>query len=113
MRDRNRKEIKAGRYRISYYAGSRGKPLILLHGLLGTSYSFRHVFDTLALTEKVIVPDLIGCGKSSKSLKYDYSLESDADTLMSHENWDDSEHMVACAAIHLGKVRLIDNLVLF
>ncbi len=81
MRERYRKEIKAGRYRISYYAKGRGRPLILLHGILGTSYSFRHIFETLALTKKVIVPDLLGCGQSGKPAKYDYSLKSDADVL--------------------------------
>lgn len=37
----------------------------------------------------------------------------DADTLIRLAGWDDAEHVVACTAVHLGKVRLIDNLLLF
>jgi len=36
-----------------------------------------------------------------------------ADTLLRPNNWKDANSMIACTAVHLGKVRLIDNLILF
>jgi pantoate--beta-alanine ligase len=37
----------------------------------------------------------------------------DAETLMPVERWDDAKSMVVCTAVQLGKVRLIDNLIIF
>jgi pantoate--beta-alanine ligase len=48
-----------------------------------------------------------------EELKVEYIEIVDADTLLKHVNWSDTGSMVACAAVHLGKVRLIDNLILF
>lgn len=81
MNDKYRKEVKVGRYKISYYQRGQGSCLVLLHGFLNSAVSFRHVFDTLALRGRVIVPDLPGSGKSGKPLKFDYSLDSLADLL--------------------------------
>jgi len=81
MDEKYRKEIKLGRYKISYYQKGRGPVLVLLHSALNSAHSFRHVFDTLALTNRLIVPDLPGAGFSSKSIKFDYSLDSMADLL--------------------------------
>jgi len=36
-----------------------------------------------------------------------------ADTMLRPDNWQDADSMLACTAVHLGKVRLIDNLILF
>jgi pimeloyl-ACP methyl ester carboxylesterase len=41
-----------------------GRPLLLVHGLMTSSYSFRHVVDRLARTHRVVVPDLPGAGRS-------------------------------------------------
>jgi pimeloyl-ACP methyl ester carboxylesterase len=43
-----------------------GPPLLLVHGLMTTSYSWRYVLDDLARDFRVIAPDLPGCGRSSK-----------------------------------------------
>src|SRR2546430_300894 len=44
-----------------------GEPLVLLHGLMGTSGDFRHVFDLdeLARTYRLILPDARGHGRST------------------------------------------------
>jgi pimeloyl-ACP methyl ester carboxylesterase len=44
-------------------AGS-GPPLLLVHGLMTSSYSFRYVISDLAEKYRVIVPDLPGAGRS-------------------------------------------------
>jgi pimeloyl-ACP methyl ester carboxylesterase len=79
MIEKYRKETKIGRYKISYFQKGQGRALVFLHSILNSARSFRHVFDTLALTNRVIVPDLIGYGASSKPMKFDYSLDSLAD----------------------------------
>lgn len=76
-----RKEAKVGRYKISYYQKGRGKALLLLHSLLNTAYSFRHVYEALSVKHKVIMPDLLGCGYSSKPEDFDYTLKSYAEYL--------------------------------
>ena len=43
-----------------------GPPLLLVHGLMTTSYSFRHVIEPLARDFTVYVPDLVGAGGSSR-----------------------------------------------
>ena len=43
-----------------------GPPLLLVHGLMTTSYSWRYVLDELARDFRVIAPDLPGCGRSDK-----------------------------------------------
>jgi pantoate--beta-alanine ligase len=46
-------------------------------------------------------------------MKVEYLEIVDAETLLRPEKWSDCKSMVVCTAVHLGKVRLIDNLVLF
>jgi pimeloyl-ACP methyl ester carboxylesterase len=55
-----------GRVRIHYREVGSGPPLLLIHGLMTTSYSWRYVMDELAREFRVIVPDLPGCGRSDK-----------------------------------------------
>jgi pimeloyl-ACP methyl ester carboxylesterase len=76
-----RKEAKLGRYKISYFQKGKGKALLLLHSLLNTAYSFRHVYKALSVNHKVIMPDLLGCGYSSKPDDFDYTLKSYAEYL--------------------------------
>lgn len=41
-----------------------GPPLLLVHGLMTSAYSFRYIARTLAERHRVIVPDLPGAGRS-------------------------------------------------
>jgi pimeloyl-ACP methyl ester carboxylesterase len=50
-----------------------GPPLLLVHGLMTTSYSWRWVVGALARRFRVIAPDLPGCGRSEKPLEPVYS----------------------------------------
>lgn len=49
---------------VSVYG--EGPPLLLLHGLMTASYSFRYVMDELARHYTLYIPDLIGGGRSDK-----------------------------------------------
>ena len=43
-----------------------GEPLLLVHGLMTTSYSWRYLMEPLAARRRVIAFDLPGCGRSDK-----------------------------------------------
>ena len=55
-----------GRIAIHYREMGEGPPLLLLHGLMTTSYSWRYVVRRLAEHFRVVAPDMPGCGKSGK-----------------------------------------------
>ena len=43
-----------------------GPPLLLLHGLMTASYSFRYLLEALGKHYTLYIPDLIGAGRSDK-----------------------------------------------
>jgi pimeloyl-ACP methyl ester carboxylesterase len=53
---------------VAYREAGAGPPLLLIHGLMTTGYSWRYVIDDLARDHRVIAPDLPGCGRSAKPL---------------------------------------------
>jgi pimeloyl-ACP methyl ester carboxylesterase len=53
-----------GRLRIHYRTFGHGPPLLLVHGLMTSSYSWRYVLEDLGERFTVIAPDLPGCGRS-------------------------------------------------
>ena len=60
-------------YRRAYIDAGRGPALLLIHGIGDNSDSWRPVLDELALDHRVIVPDLLGHGRSEKP-RADYSI---------------------------------------
>jgi pimeloyl-ACP methyl ester carboxylesterase len=70
-------------YRIAGFddAGSETRPtLLLVHGMAGSSRTWREVMGTLGQTHRVVAPDLIGHGQSDTPLG-DYSLGAHASGL--------------------------------
>ena len=55
-----------GRVGICYRELGDGPPLLLVHGLMTTSYSWRYVLDELAQKWRVLAIELPGCGRSDK-----------------------------------------------
>ncbi|HEU0294567.1 MAG TPA: alpha/beta hydrolase [Anaerolineales bacterium] len=53
-----------------------GPPLLLIHGLMTSGYSFRYVIPELAKKYRVIVPDLPGAGRSQAPLDLSMSPKS-------------------------------------
>lgn len=53
-----------GDVRLHVRTAGQGPPLLLVHGLMTSGYSFRHVVERLAERWHVIVPDLPGAGRS-------------------------------------------------
>lgn len=51
----------------------QGPPVLLLHGFLHSSYTWRHTIEALATRHRVLALDLLGCGWSDRGAG-DYSL---------------------------------------
>lgn len=52
--------------RLHIIEAGNGPPLVLLHGIGGSAYSFRHFLPVLARTHRVLAIDLKGFGRSDK-----------------------------------------------
>lgn len=82
-------EISAQEYvvcdglRIQFRRAGRGAALVLVHGLLGYSFSWRSVIPNLASDYEVFALDLPGAGFSDCSPKLDCRLRAAAGRLMS------------------------------
>jgi pimeloyl-ACP methyl ester carboxylesterase len=61
-------------HRVRHKVLGSGPPLVLVHGLMTSSYSWRYVIEPLARHYRVLVPDLIGAGATDKPLDLVYSL---------------------------------------
>jgi pimeloyl-ACP methyl ester carboxylesterase len=69
-------EIEGARMR--YLRAGTGPPLILLHGLLGYSFSWRYTLPALAPYASVYAPDLLGAGFSDRPRGIDHSMRGTA-----------------------------------
>jgi pimeloyl-ACP methyl ester carboxylesterase len=77
-----RKEITlASGLRYAYLEGGRGAPLLLLHGFGANKDNFARVARYLTPRYRVIVPDHIGFGESSKPPQADYAPRAQAERL--------------------------------
>jgi pimeloyl-ACP methyl ester carboxylesterase len=65
---------------VALYSEStgHGRPLLFLHGLGGSGYTFRHLVPTLARSHRVITLDLKGFGRSEKIFDRHYSIYDQA-----------------------------------
>jgi pimeloyl-ACP methyl ester carboxylesterase len=66
--------------RLAYRVAGRGPLLLLVHGMAGSSVTWRHVMPALAKRFTVLAPDLLGQGQSDKP-RGEYSLGAHANTL--------------------------------
>ena len=72
--------------KFHYLLCGQGPLVVLLHGMAGTGYTWRHVIPGLARTYTVLVPDLRGFGDSDKPLNgYDKrTMAEDIHALLDH-----------------------------
>lgn len=73
------RELPAQPVNLHYSETGKGEPVLLLHGLGASSYSWRYVIPELARTHRVIALDLKGFGQSDKPEDGRYSLFDQAD----------------------------------
>jgi pimeloyl-ACP methyl ester carboxylesterase len=64
--------------RMRYLRAGSGPPLILLHGLMGYSFSWRYTMPALAPYATVYAPDLLGAGFSDRPRGIDHSMRGTA-----------------------------------
>src|SRR5512134_1403333 len=60
-------------HNVAYLMAGAGPDIALIHGMAGSSRTWKDVFPLLARDHTVIAPDLLGHGESAKPLG-DYSL---------------------------------------
>ncbi|MGD0569044.1 MAG: alpha/beta hydrolase [Candidatus Sulfotelmatobacter sp.] len=73
-------EVDGGRVR--YLRTGSGPALILLHGLLGYSFSWRYTMPAVAPYATVYAPDMIGAGFSDRVTGLDHSMRGTARRLL-------------------------------
>jgi EmrB/QacA subfamily drug resistance transporter len=68
-----RREFTWGGQRVVFRTAGSGPALLLIHGLLEDSKTWRRIAPALAIGHTVIAPDLLGHGESDAPLRFDYS----------------------------------------
>jgi pimeloyl-ACP methyl ester carboxylesterase len=68
--------------RMRYLRTGSGPPLILLHGLLGYSFSWRFTMPALAPYAAVYAPDMMGAGFSDRPAGLDHSMRGTAQRVL-------------------------------
>ena len=77
--------IEVGQHRIYYYAaGTRGKgdTIVLLHGFPSTSHLWSELVSLLPRGHRVVVPDLLGYGRSDLGDRSSLSIPAHADRVV-------------------------------
>jgi len=74
----------AHRVKVRHKTLGEGPPLVLVHGLMTSSYSWRYVMEPLAKSYTLFVPDLVGAGASDKPTDLVYSVENVARFLVAY-----------------------------
>lgn len=70
--------MEVGGARMRYLRAGSGPALILLHGLLGYSFSWRYTIPALAPHATVFAPDMLGAGFSDRPVGADHSVRGTA-----------------------------------
>jgi pimeloyl-ACP methyl ester carboxylesterase len=68
--------------RMRYLRAGSGPALILLHGLLGYSFSWRFTIPALARYATVYAPDMLGAGFSDRPTGLDHSMRATAQRML-------------------------------
>lgn len=68
-------------HRIAFRSAGEGPVVLLVHGMAGSSATWKHVLPGLAQRFTVIAPDLLGHGESGKPQRGEYSLSAHANVL--------------------------------
>jgi 4,5:9,10-diseco-3-hydroxy-5,9,17-trioxoandrosta-1(10),2-diene-4-oate hydrolase len=74
--------VVVGGVRVHYHRAGSGRPLLLLHGLVGSSRNWRRNITFLAQNSEVYAIDLFNMGESDRVLGLDASLEATANRIV-------------------------------
>ena len=89
----SKRTVSTNGLRIRIWHAGSGPPLVLVHGLLGYSFSWRHALPILAQSAEVFAPDMPGAGFSDCDSRLDCRLSSAAERLL---NFLDAAGIGAC-----------------
>ncbi len=70
-----RRSVSVGNHQMSYVTGGEGPPVVLVHGLGTSSFTWRFILPMLQQRYTVYAIDMLGCGESDKT-DVDYQLEA-------------------------------------
>jgi pimeloyl-ACP methyl ester carboxylesterase len=99
--------VALDRARMRYLRAGSGPALLLVHGLLGYSFSWRFAIPALARHATVYAIDLLGTGFSDRSPDLDYSFKASAERLL---RFMDATDLPACDLLgtsHGGAVSMM------
>ena len=68
-------------HRVALRVAGAGPVVLLVHGMAGSSATWKHVIPALAQRFTVVAPDLLGHGESGKPRRGEYSLGAHANVL--------------------------------
>jgi pimeloyl-ACP methyl ester carboxylesterase len=88
----------------------QGAPIVLLHGLGGSTYSWRHVAPVLARTHRVIAIDLKGFGQSDKAFDRAFSAHDQAQLVVQFLQRRNLRHVTLIGHSFGGQVALLTAL---
>jgi pimeloyl-ACP methyl ester carboxylesterase len=71
----------AGKLRLAVIDKGQGRPILLLHGLATSSYTWHAIIPDLAKNHRVIAIDLRGFGASDKPIDDHYSIQDQSETV--------------------------------
>lgn len=72
--DEGRERVVGIRHKVVGSSHAEARTLVLVHGLMTSSYSWRYLLAPLAKHYRVFAPDLLGSGASDKPLDFEYSV---------------------------------------
>lgn len=99
-RSRVTRDVAARGARVRFVESGEGRPVLLIHGFLGSHASWDDAGDLLAPYFRTIAPDLPGFGESEKppAARYKYDADAFAESLVD-----------LVAALDLGRVAVIGH----
>jgi 4,5:9,10-diseco-3-hydroxy-5,9,17-trioxoandrosta-1(10),2-diene-4-oate hydrolase len=93
--------------RVRYLHAGNGRPMLLIHGLVGSSANWRNNIDALAQHARVYAIDLVNMGKSERVAGLDAGLRATADRLVAVMDALDLAEVDIVAHSHGGAVALM------
>ena len=81
-------------YKYHYIDEGKGKPMVMIHGNPTWSFFYRRLIEEFSKTNRVIVPDHLGCGLSDKPQEFEYRLETHIENLESLIVWIEAKNGV-------------------
>jgi pimeloyl-ACP methyl ester carboxylesterase len=93
-------------HRLRFLHGGKGPPLLLIHGLLGYSFSWRRNLAVLAEKATVFAPDLLGAGLSQRAPGLDCSMSGIAGRVLRFLNGQGVESFDLLGTSHGGAIAM-------